>query len=157
MQSGHNRVCGCSVTLPRSCVQLQAGGCSVTLQGRRIRRPCKELWLLSTIRKGGKFMENQETENIRESLELISRAKAALEKIEILLAAMRTLADKAATEEAADRVALNVQFESLKRELMDTIGEADYGGINRLDGSLGSLEEATSAIEQALGIAGEEE
>jgi flagellin-like hook-associated protein FlgL len=97
----------------------------------------------------------QEAENIGESLELIRKAEAALDKMKAILIEMQGLAYRASNEEAANAAALDRQFQHLKGELMATIDEADYGGYNLLDGSLGSLEEALTAIKQALGIAGE--
>jgi flagellin-like hook-associated protein FlgL len=96
-----------------------------------------------------------EAANIRESLELIYKAEAALDKMKAILIEMQGLAQRAAGDEAANAAALDRQFQHLKGELMATIDEADYGGYNLLDGSLGSLEEALTAIKQALGIAGE--
>jgi flagellin len=97
-------------------------------------------------------MDSQEAANIQECLDLIYRAEAALDKIKTILLEMRGLAVQATNDSTADRAALDRQFQLLKAEMLATIDEANYGGFNLLDGSLGNLEDALAAIEQALGI-----
>jgi flagellin-like hook-associated protein FlgL len=94
----------------------------------------------------------KEAANIRESMELIHKAEVALDKMNTILLEMKGLAQRAADDETADPAALDRQFQHLKGELAATIEEANYGGYNLLDGSLGSLEDALKVIEQALGI-----
>jgi flagellin-like hook-associated protein FlgL len=94
----------------------------------------------------------KEAANIRESLELLHKTEAALDKMKAILLEMKGLAERAASDQAADAAALNRQFQHLKGELTTTIEEANYGGYNLLDGSLGSLQDALETIKQALGI-----
>lgn len=90
--------------------------------------------------------------NLEEALALVRQADEALARIEAILTEMSGLAACAALEETVDRVALNRRFQALKTELDRCVKEADYGGFNLLDGTLGGLETALKTIEDALGL-----
>ncbi|MCL2033969.1 MAG: hypothetical protein FWG94_04470 [Oscillospiraceae bacterium] len=93
---------------------------------------------------------DRQIERAELDLNIVKTTSMSLKMIQDVLAEMRRIAVEAALNPTADRKALNRKLNELKLEINRIIEGATVDGVNMLDGSMGSIDNAIKAIGDAL-------
>lgn len=95
---------------------------------------------------------DEQIKNAERDLLLVKTAEKALAQIQVVLLQMRGIAVEAAASQAADRVRLSAQLNALKEQIDRIVASATCGGVNLIDGSMGSVRSVIEAVSAALEI-----
>ena len=94
---------------------------------------------------------DEEMQNTREEVKRLHAAQEALLKIESLLRQMRRIAELASADDPPfSRELLDKQFQKLRNDITDIIASSEYGGVNLLDGSLGTINGIIASLGKAI-------